>query len=117
MFENMFNNDERHEVEGYPQRTKNLVHVTTKDIMKKIKQSNEMRPGKTGWFGDGIYFAESLEVAMTKSLAEGCFIEATVEVGQSLIVPKPQKCYSMNFQRLQNEYNCDSIKAFTNSGA
>jgi len=48
-------------------KTMELYHATTKSAAKQIKSDGQLRRGKTGIVGGGIYFAESSSLAKHKN--------------------------------------------------
>ncbi len=94
--------------EGHKGRTKILYHVTSTTAAQSIESSQQMNKGKSGMFGAGIYFAESPAICKTKAHFHGATIQATVELGKSLICYQP--CPKMDYSTLTTKYSCDSVK-------
>lgn len=96
------------ETEGWEDRTISLFHVTSSEAAQSIVDSGKMLRGKTGLFGGGIYFAETVEIANKKAHFTGATIKAEVFLGFSLICRKSD--YDMNFNKLIKHYGCNSVK-------
>jgi len=87
-----------------------LYHQTSPDIAALILKEG-FKTGKEGWCGGGIYFATTPEATNTKAIGpeshKGFIIEATVDVGKVLHMPKTCD-RSMTGEKLQGMHY-DSI--------
>eukprot|EP00967_Tisochrysis_lutea_P046859 scaffold57039_cov31-Tisochrysis_lutea.AAC.1 len=79
--------------EGHHGRTLELCHATSQEAARLIQSSEMMKNspdiypnGTRSLFGPLIYFAESPEDAEKKALKSGVVLQATVEVGRSVII-------------------------------
>jgi hypothetical protein len=94
-----------------PIGTKKLFHCTNSSAYAAIISQGQMRPGPSGMFGAGIYFADSESAARHKcqhhDSRDDAIIIATVDMGRALRLEAPDN--SMNLSRLRS-LGCNSIK-------
>lgn len=99
---------------------KNLFHATNMKAAYSIYASGEMRPGKKGMYGPGIYFADSEDLAQHKTnYGSACLIFASVTLNKSLFI----KSLPYNIKELRTfEYSvvkkldAESVIGITNTG-
>jgi hypothetical protein len=92
---------------GYAGQQKTLYHATNLESAIRIMLQQRFNPGKGGLFGKGIYYAETKEEAIRRSLRGGeAVLCCVVCVGESLYICgcDPQ----MTPEKLA-ESNCDSV--------
>ena len=86
---------------GYYGKKMLLYHVTDPDAARAIASSNKMLRGRSGMYGGGIYFAESISQATDKAKHAGAHVVATVEVGRSAIFKNSM--YKLSYRKLKNK--------------
>eukprot|EP00484_Ammonia_sp_Unknown_P017218 CAMPEP_0197029546 /NCGR_PEP_ID=MMETSP1384-20130603/8981_1 /TAXON_ID=29189 /ORGANISM="Ammonia sp." /LENGTH=238 /DNA_ID=CAMNT_0042458741 /DNA_START=73 /DNA_END=789 /DNA_ORIENTATION=+ len=92
-----------------------LYHVTDKRGAGGMKLSGyKMKPGQTGMFGAGIYFADSVQAAKYKAHHQGWLVTANVLVGKELRV-NDSKAGQFTFEKLWQQ-GYDSVYAPYGSG-
>jgi uncharacterized membrane protein YgcG len=96
-----------YDVEGYPGRTRTLFHMTDEDAARLISRSQTFRPGTSGMFGAGIYFAQSPEDCKGKAHKVGAVLRAEVSLGRSLVCKRAQT--HLDARTLEG-YSCQSVK-------
>jgi hypothetical protein len=96
-----------YDVEGYPGRTRTLFHMTDEDAARLISRSQTFRPGTSGMFGAGIYFAQSPEDCKGKAHKVGAVLRAEVSLGRSLVCKSAQR--HLDARTLEG-YSCQSVK-------
>lgn len=60
-----------------------LIHQTSQAAADIIIRTQEMKPGASGLFGPGIYFANTIEAAQIKAHQKGVFLIAEVFLGKT----------------------------------
>ena len=85
-----------------------LYHVTDWASVSSIRREGRMRPGLSGMFGPGIYFAESSHEASRKAHKHGAIIKALVHVGRMLVLDDTNS--SLSPSELHNK-GFNSVKA------
>eukprot|EP01083_Nonionella_stella_P090563 252985_1 len=99
---------------GY--RTMILYHVTDRHSAKSIHHNNLMIRGESGLFGGGIYFAETIDVAMHKAHHEGYVITAEVMIGNEFtLYGYDHRYHFLTFTELWN-MGYDSVHAPNGAG-
>jgi hypothetical protein len=96
---------------------KTLYHCTNQDSARSILSNMEFRPGKSGMFGPGIYFAATPRKAKHKAMMDGnghaVTIAAEVFLGFMLQVPSAR--HSLTKEEVYS-YGCHSVHGLANSG-
>eukprot|EP01084_Bolivina_argentea_P140241 246609_1 len=97
-------------------KIKTMYHITDEQGAKAIatESDHQMRRGKVGMFGGGIYFAESIKAAMHKTEHPGVLITARVFVGKEYHC-KDARGGQFTFTKLQ-KMGYDSVYAPYGSG-
>ena len=107
-----------YQTEGHPGRTLELCHETDEDAARLIQSSQIMRnspdvypDGRKSLYGPLIYFAESAGDAAKKAHKHGVVLQATVEVGVSVVVTKDEaKAGKRYTPEALRAIGCDSVK-------
>jgi hypothetical protein len=75
--------------------TKTLYHQTTLEGAISIIRDHKFRRSKSGWFGDGIYFAGSPAETRNKANHKGIILRADVKLGRRLYyhIPYNRNCH------------------------
>jgi hypothetical protein len=88
-----------------------LYHCTNPSAYQQIIAEGRMRPGQSGMFGPGIYFAGSETAARRKcqhaDVGSQCILKVSVDMGLALVLNEPD--HSMTGYKL-SELGYDSIK-------
>merc|ERR1719191_782648 len=79
-----------------------LFHQTDKATAEIILRTQEMRPGKQGLAGGGIYFATTRELTSHKAHAHGIILKAYVSLGKILTL-ESRGDKSMTLGKLQSQ--------------
>ncbi len=112
----------KYESQGHHGKQMILNHVTNYSAANFILESRKMITGKTGWFGAGIYFAETKEECLKKTRhGKDFMITVKVTLGKSMVIQNPKTdsfrkdFSSINYQFLQ-DLGFDSVMAKTPTG-
>ena len=98
---------------GYEGETHILYYLTNFLSGKLISDSKIMKPWKSGMFGPGIYFSDTVEKCRHKIVhGKDMLITAEVKLGISLNVLKSNRrvCRGLNYEKIK-KYGCDSLTA------
>jgi hypothetical protein len=99
--------EDGYDVEGHRGRRWTLFHMTDEDAARSIARSQAFRPGTSGMFGAGIYFAQSGSDCKGKAHKVGAVLRAKVALGRSLVCKSAQTRLDA---RTLAGYGCQSVK-------
>ena len=99
--------DDGYDLEGHRGRRWTLFHMTDEDAARSIARSQTFRPGTSGMFGAGIYFAQSESDCKGKAHKVGAVLRAKVALGRSLVCKSAQTRLDA---RTLAGYGCHSVK-------
>ena len=92
-----------------------LYHATSREAAESIMKEKRFRPGSSGMFGAGMYFADKKQTAKHKAAhGNDTIIVANVDMGKALIVQGPK--YDLNQDQVK-ELGCDSVLGRSSSYA
>ena len=85
-----------------------FFHATNVDAAVSIMDSKQFRPGRSGLFGAGIYFADSIYYCFRKS-ANGtdAVIMCRVNAGTALVIEGSSPQMNINYLK---QINCQSVQ-------
>ena len=104
--------------EGAVGRMMELYHETDEEGARSIQSSQHMRhspdvypDGGKSLFGPLIYFGESPDEVSSKAHKHGAILQATVEIGSSVVVTKAEARAGQRYSPAQlASIGCDSVK-------
>ena len=99
--------EDGYDLEGHRGRRWTLFHMTDEDAARSIARSQTFKPGTSGMFGAGIYFAQSPEDCKGKAHKVGAVLRAKVALGRSLVCKSAERHLDA---RTLAEYGCQSVK-------
>jgi len=100
-----------------------LFHFTKRETAELILKTKTFKPGSSGLFGAGMYFAESIEIAQHKvnpsvvsqnEINAGATVKALVDMGTALIIEGP-RCDLTGDE--VHSLGCDTVLARSSSKA
>jgi hypothetical protein len=96
---------------------KTLYHCTNQKFARLIISNMEFKPGNSGMFGAGIYFAASPEKAKYKARTskDGNPVTITAEVFLGFMLDVPSARNSLTKEEVY-KYGCHSVHGVANSG-
>jgi hypothetical protein len=92
--------------EDYQEKTLTLYHCTDTESAYLILADQRFIRGSDGYFGGGMYYAESVQDAERKAHKKGVVLSAEVRVGKALVCDQQ---YKGDYQSLK-ALGCNSIK-------
>jgi hypothetical protein len=97
---------------------KTLYHCTKREFARSIVSNMEFKPGKSGMFGAGIYFAETPEQAKSKAANDGNgdAVTVTAEVYLGFMLEVPSARHSLTKDEVYS-YGCHSVHGLASGGS
>jgi hypothetical protein len=99
-------------------KKRNFISCHCSIAASKIKESRIMKPGTSGMYGPGIYFAATPEICKRKALRTGFLVTCKVRLGISLGVMTYESsiCPSLNYNTVRYQYSCNSTTGLVGGG-